>query len=260
MSVSSLPPCPICGSPPREQFTVKFFQALKCGNPACGHIYALGAPAMHGVQTHLDAQEECDFYRARDRALVAYLTREGFFAQGMKILDFGSGVGHMPMAIREAHPTASITCVEADPATRTWLREHDLKTVASLDEAPRDSDCLMFMEVLEHLDDPVGMLRTLRTHLRPGGTMFLTTPCGETRGGKRDLQAYDTPEHVQFFTESSLRLTLSKAGFQHVDLRVVNEIYPKGEGLRYPVSLLKDLMRPVRARLFGFYHYTGFIR
>ena len=43
--------------------------------------------------------------------------------------------------------------------------------------------------------------------------LFLTTPCGRMRTGSTNTNAYDTREHVQFFTERSLSAALARAGF-----------------------------------------------
>jgi hypothetical protein len=92
--------------------------------------------------------------------------------------------------------------------------------------------------------------------MNPGAQVFLTTPCGETRGGSRNTNAYETPEHVQFFTEASIRLACQNAGFAGFEFRYVKDMYPSGGS----IAALKAIARPILIRLTGPRHLTGFTR
>ena len=91
--------------------------------------------------------------------------------------------------------------------------------------------------------------------------MFLSTPCGETRLGDRLTNAYDTPEHVQFFTERSLRLAVREAGFAGIRLLYLPELYP---GARGALGAARDLLRyrvvmPILNRLRGYSHLVAYL-
>ena len=65
--------------------------------------------------------------------------------------------------------------------------------------------------------------------MKKGAKLFITTPPGELRknvGNNWELSAYDSPHHVQFFTEKSLYICLKKAGFSKLKYRFINELYP----------------------------------
>ncbi len=120
----------------------------------------------------------------------------------------------------------------------------------------------MLIEVIEHVPDPVGFLKRLRGCLDPKGQVFLTTPCGELRNGSRATNAYDTPEHVQFFTEKSLRLAVEKAGFSSITYEYIDALYPWNPNVLSFATFkrfAKIAARPILAALQGPRHLTGFI-
>jgi SAM-dependent methyltransferase len=54
-------------------------------------------------------------------------------------------------------------------------------------------DVVLASEVLEHLDDPVGLLRNLRRSLKPGGVLVLTTPDLGAHSTALDRISYGAP-------------------------------------------------------------------
>ncbi len=253
--------CPICGSGSAGSFESRYVWVNKCENQrACGHLFADTPNSDAGVQQHSPTTEFGQF-AVRNRRLVARLQRQVAFSDGMPILDFGSGSGHLAQAVRDAHPRCHVVCIEADEASQAHLRDVGLEVVSEIGAAPQDVGLLLLVEVVEHLNDPLHVLTALRGRLRPGGALFLTTPCGETRNGGRRTNAYDTQEHVQFFTEKSLSLALLKSGFDFPQFRVIKELYPPRGGATGPLrdgSI--DLLRQARAKLIGHHHLAAFSR
>lgn len=247
--------CPICGEPPHESFQSKYLQVQQCSSRTCGHIYASSAPPDHGVQGHPDPEAEHREYWERDERLVRYWSENGFLRSDSKVLDFGAGSGHIASAIREFLGVSKITCIEADPVSQQWLASCQLVVAKDLEECPSDFTAVLLVELIEHVESPVALLQNIRGHMASGGKLFLSTPCGETRSGNRRTNAYDTPEHVHFFTERSLRLALAKAGFEKVQFLVVPALYPHGKGvIDKGMAYLKGIARHVHSRLFGYSH------
>jgi len=91
-------------------------------------------------------------------------------------------------------------------------------------------DCIYLGQVLEHLPDPEGVLRHLRTAVRPGGYLVLDTPCRDNpvddlirflRLDARYPKVLDwsfqlDPGHIWFFWLREIRGLLEKAGFEFV--------------------------------------------
>jgi SAM-dependent methyltransferase len=243
--------CPICGATPLFAFEAKYVQVLKCSEPDCGHIYAASSKPLHGIQQHIDPEEECRKYAHRNVGLVAFLARVKFINPKSRILDVGAGVGHVAMAIRNAFPNTRITCVEADPDAKAWLSRHGFETADKLEDCTGPYDSIYMIEVIEHVDDPIAVLKTLRELLATEGRLFITTPCGQATSGRMVSDAFETPEHVHFFTENSLRRALLAAGFEAPRFRTLRHMYHIRRGLSVATDAIKDVARFVRAKLLG---------
>lgn len=252
--------CPICDGAASFAFRSRYVDVMKCVYRDCGHLFAIGRAAGSGLQWVEDASVHYVGYEERNSRLIPRLVRDGIIFDGAKLLDFGAGTGHIAAAVKKRLPSVEISCLEGHGPSVERLRAMGFKAWQSEPEIQGEFDVLFMTEVIEHLDDPVATMTALRRHLKTGATLFLTTPCGEIRTGSRRTNAYDTKEHVHFFTERSLRLALSKSGFSRFEFHCVNEMHPRARGLRRPISTLKDVLRPLRAAVLGHHHLTGWAR
>ena len=215
---------------------------------------------MHAEQT--EATEST--YAERNERLVAFWKDSRFVTQDSRLLDVGAGSGHLARSLEKRLPGIQILCVEESESLRNQLGRQGFAVAENLDSisSNRSFDAVLLIEVIEHVPDPVDFLDHLRRHLDLEGRIFLTTPCGELRNGSRATNAYDTPEHVQFFTEKSLRLAVKKAGFRDITYEYIDALYPRSTSV-LPFATFKRLAtktaRPILARFQGPRHLTGFI-
>ena len=251
--------CPICESSPCFAFTAKHIPVLKCGNEDCGHIYAATATPMQGVQTHFDPEAECQQYALRNVGLVKFLRRAGFVGPGSRFLDIGAGAGHVAMAIRSAFPSVDITCVEADPSANSWLQNNAFVTKKYLEDCDGTFGSICMIEVLEHVDDPISVLKKVNKLLATNGSFFITTPCGQTTTGRIVDEAYETPEHVHFFTEKSLGIALRAAGYVTPRFRTLRHMYHVKGGRFVVLNAVKDVARFFRAKILGQHQLVTFV-
>ena len=70
--------------------------------------------------------------------------------------------------------------------------------------------CVTLWGVLEHVTDPVGVLKDINRYLRPAGYVVLTTVNTETGIPYQ----HKPPEHLLYWTEQALVVALKKAGFK----------------------------------------------
>ncbi len=76
-------------------------------------------------------------------------------------------------------------------------------------------DVITAIEVLEHVEDPIAVLRDIRRLLKPGGLFFLTTGNAGPYRGRLSAWSYVTPEiHISFFEPETMRQALTMAGFR----------------------------------------------
>jgi 2-polyprenyl-3-methyl-5-hydroxy-6-metoxy-1,4-benzoquinol methylase len=215
---------------------------------------------MHAAQT--EATEST--YAERNERLVAFWEDRRFVTQGSRLLDVGAGSGHLARSLKKRLPGIEILCVEESESLRNQLGRQGFAAAENLDSisSKRSFDAVLLIEVIEHVPDPVDFLDHLRRHLDLEGRIFLTTPCGELRNGSRATNAYDTPEHVQFFTEKSLRLAVKKAGFRDISYEYIEALYPRSTSalsLATYKRLALKIAQPILARFQGPRHLTGFI-
>jgi O-antigen biosynthesis protein len=151
-----------------------------------------------------------------------------------RVLDVGCSTGYLAKALGERGNLVS--GIEYDQASADKARPFLVDLVVGDLEAPEifdsfvDSsfDVLVFGDVLEHLRDPLPVLRRARRLLAPGGSVVISVPNiahGDVRlsllAGHfdyRDTGLLDVT-HVRFFTRENLDRFLRDAGFTTVDVR-----------------------------------------
>lgn len=76
-------------------------------------------------------------------------------------------------------------------------------------------DIVTLVETIEHVPDPVSVLRRAGTLLAPGGVLWITTPnlCSLGRRILGSRWPAFAPAHISYFTPRSLRHAASAAGF-----------------------------------------------
>jgi len=144
--------------------------------------------------------------------------------RGRRVLDVGAADG-----LLARHLTArgwKVTGIEADPATAGAGAAHcERMLVADLNRGVPALDGLFDVivcgDVLEHLAEPVGVLRTLVACLAPGGEVIVSVPNVAHLWVRLSLLAgrfeYEDRgildrTHLRFFTDRSLRRLLAAAG------------------------------------------------
>jgi 2-polyprenyl-3-methyl-5-hydroxy-6-metoxy-1,4-benzoquinol methylase len=215
-------------------FSTPHHSVQRCRSKACGHLFAGDHGAGQGVMApDVDPVKDDPAYPKRNERLIRYWRRIGFLRPGARVLDVGAGSGHMEEALSR-ETDLSLACVEPGVNYHPRLEEVGCRVYRAIEDIPGEElyDAILLIEVVEHVDDPVRILRAIRQRLAPGGRLFLTTPAGDHRRGKQDpwtLGAYNTPYHIHFFTPRSLEHALRLAGFKRRRYRFVMAFYPNDD-------------------------------
>ncbi len=150
--------------------------------------------------------------RRRPNPSRIWLNREmaTFAAQlpdGALVLD--AGAGHQPYRQHFSHcryEAADFEAVNKPYAKSTY--------VCDLAHIPVDDgrfDAIVFSQVMEHLPDPLAVLKELRRVLKPGGVMFYSGPFW--------FEEHEKPYDFYRYTSFALRHLFQAASFQIEDLR-----------------------------------------
>jgi len=188
-----------------------------------------------------------------------------------RVLDVGCASGYLAAVLRERG--CSVWGVEMDPRAAAEGAEHfervvvgDLETMDLGEELPSlEFDVVVFGDVLEHLRDPLPVLRRSRGLLARGGSVVVSVPnvahgairLALLRGEftYRELGLLDST-HVRFFTRDNLELLMNQAGFVMVDTRRTvagifdTEIAIKPED--YSESLVEEVLEDRDATTYQF--------
>jgi 2-polyprenyl-3-methyl-5-hydroxy-6-metoxy-1,4-benzoquinol methylase len=197
----------------------------------------LGAPAgtgATGVRDEAGDQSYFEHTRPELRALVPIGAR--------RVLDVGCGGGALGAALKAERPGCEVVGLEGFPeaAARARARLDDVLCLDldSLDALPADAgkfDAMVFGDVLEHLLDPVRLLRTLLPALSHDGVLVLSIPnvkhwtvlyplLVKDRWTYEDAGLLDRT-HVHLFTGGTAAHMLSELGLDLVHLGV-NDLAP----------------------------------
>jgi 2-polyprenyl-3-methyl-5-hydroxy-6-metoxy-1,4-benzoquinol methylase len=83
---------------------------------------------------------------------------------------------------------------------------------------PQDFDTVVMLDVLEHIEDDVAMLKRLRACLAPGGRIVVKVPAIPSLHGPMD----DAIGHFRRYDSETLRAALEAAGFEMIACRPFN--------------------------------------
>jgi SAM-dependent methyltransferase len=204
--------CFVCGSP-RVESHYGLSRFAEC--PVCGLGRVLG---YDGGSDYWDSVETSDPYwgEAKRRYFLSALT---VLPRGT-LLDLGGGTGEFTRVALDAGRDAYSYDIspEATAAARQLVGDR------ALSEPATGFDVVTLWCVVAHLPEPRELLASLRTLLRPGGTLWLTTPNFAFQRRYARLLAFvhrpllfgSGDDHLWHFTAQSLRLLLESQGFDDV--------------------------------------------
>ena len=191
--------CPLCQAdqPPRvvENFNNgTFYECVHCHlhyaetadfdlERYYREIWAKGNLGNQGYEEKVKAARERDGPERLIREIPRYswaVRQIGRLEAGSKILDVGCGEGGLLWAAQR-HGLEPHGC-DLSPGAATLARQLigdksiHLGTVEQLPYGPGTFDCVLALEVLEHLPAPRPFLERLAWLLKPGGLLLLTIP------------------------------------------------------------------------------------
>jgi SAM-dependent methyltransferase len=171
------------------------------------HVFARQAQASLSTLAHY----------AQEIILLRLLTR----AARPQVLDYGMGWGRWA-SLAQAYG-CEVAGVEINPEARTYCQQRGLSVLDESVIPTGHFDFIIADQVLEHLTDPLTVMRALTSWLKPGGLLLVGVPNRPamndrlrrlplSRLSAADLKAVFPFIHLTLFSNRSLRLLASHAG------------------------------------------------
>jgi SAM-dependent methyltransferase len=157
--------------------------------------------------------------------------------KGKKLLDIGCGTGEYLKAASDLG--MDVTGIDVDETLAAHIRsKYGYSVVVGLfedDSFPAGTfDVIVLSHVIEHLQEPAKLLRSIRKALKPGGLFIMCTPNADSLmedihnlvGKLKDssktnyLCPFEVPYHILGFNLKSSRVILDRTGFSPIYLKL----------------------------------------
>lgn len=140
-------------------------------------------------------------------------------------IEIGSGLGYY--ALEWAPYLSRFTATEADPDRLIALKERlsaepkiEVRQMLLPHSERGDYSAAVSYNVLEHIEDHVGALRSMRDLVRPGGAVIIIVPAFEFAMSPADIAT----GHVRRYTKKSLRSAMTAAGLTVEKIHYANAL------------------------------------
>jgi 2-polyprenyl-3-methyl-5-hydroxy-6-metoxy-1,4-benzoquinol methylase len=240
--------CIACGSPEisvwdkREKDGIKW-SILKCKTCGCGFLNprptrewleTIYSKSGHGLTAPISFDEVLAAEREYPNATVDAARLVGRAKEllpeekeGLTALDIGSGYGFFTAAALRAG--FSVTAINPSVWENNIFQQmNGFRPIEAFFEDvdfTQQFDLVILSQVLEHIENPLGMLSRVRSILSPQGIVAIAVPNFDSywvKIFKRDGGVIWVPEHLNCFSKKSLTMLLSRAGFDVVRYQAIS--------------------------------------
>lgn len=149
-----------------------------------------------------------------------------------KLLDYGCGLGHfLDIAYDSKYKVSGL---EFNPSAIDYIRgryTYHVQHTEKLAEIDKQ-DVITAFDVFEHLQDPVGTLKSFHEKLNPNGLLVISTMDSRSITskilGKRLEDFRRTSEHLYFFSRKNITQILEQNGFDVLHIHSQGHSFPLG--------------------------------
>lgn len=187
----------------------------------------------NSLDNHVQAYQGLSIYEFDNTILLKwYPQRIAQFCKGASsLLELGLGHG-ITASVFQQHFDRHVV-IDASPAVIQNYRQRFPDSKIEIAESYFENfetserfDVIVFGFILEHVDDPIQILKHFRTFLAPGGRMFVTVPNAEVLNRRlgnlagmlpniKELSEHDLLlGHKRYYTVDSLREDIEASGYE----------------------------------------------
>jgi len=222
--------CPACEAKTIARFaTVRQFSHSRC--TSCGFTFVNPIPDEQALHDFYNSEFYANYRRLEERRIA----RGEYFSASMytdmrrladwiitdgsiSILDYGCGPGAFLAFLRDKCGMQNVEGIEINrDSIQIGKQYFNLNIVTRRDELKQTAyDCVLLLEVIEHVPLPDRFFREVAGLVKPGGKILITTPAVDNLLGMflpRQCQHYTAPSHVSLFTKKAVERLMSRFGF-----------------------------------------------
>ncbi len=138
----------------------------------------------------------------------------------LRVLDVGGGTGWLLSEIRNLDPRVQLTQVvdiDAEAASRARALGHRY-FVGRIEEFTTETryDLILLLNIIEHVEDPGAVMRSVAALLQPGGRALVKTPNTDALDARlfrhRNWGGYHCPRHWVLFDRASFSRIVAASG------------------------------------------------
>ena len=159
-----------------------------------------------------EVEQEHFWFAARNEVIVSTMRRVVGPLEGLRLLDIGCGTGFVAAALEAAG--LEVTGIDMHRAALAHARARVRGRLFSSSTTAlpffRDFDIASLFDVIEHIDDDVGVLQQAGAVLRANGLVVITVPAGPELWTIYD----EVIGHKRRYDRDSLADVLRKGGFE----------------------------------------------
>ncbi len=162
---------------------------------------------------------------ASQRDPLAYLTNQSEIfwsvaervrsAPPKNVLEIGCGLGYLTYALRKRGINArgiDLSATAIAEAKRRFGDHYAVATIAETAAVGERFDLVIMTEVIEHVEDPIALVRDALGLVTSGGALFITTPNRDYYPPTAIWQTEPAPVHLWWFSERSVLELAKRAG------------------------------------------------
>lgn len=157
----------------RDDKNLEIFECLDCGLVFLSNKKHIDEEFYENSNMH----QEFDFIKWRNETKEDDTRRFQFIENSItnkKVLDFGSGNGGF---LSQAKTISKSICgIELESAVKPYYEKENIPLYKSISEAKTKFDVITSFHVIEHLSDPIPILKDLKECLTEHGKMIIEVP------------------------------------------------------------------------------------
>lgn len=170
--------------------------------------------------SNIDLQKEGEHWWIKTRFQYIDLALQKFSRNDLSVLEIGCGTAQNLAYLRKDSPfrerfdqLVGVDLNLPEGFTRNDLSEKDILT-NNPEGIPKDKkfDLLIMLDLIEHLDDPVSLLKEYKSYLKPDGRLLILVPSFQSLWSQHDVAL----GHKKRYTCTIMDNETKGAGFKRV--------------------------------------------